>query len=311
MKTGILSGLIVLLLAAGFVLYSSVFIVSQTDQALVLQFGEHKRTVRAPGLNFKLPFVQNVVYLDKRILDLDSPVQEVIAADQKRLVVDAFARYRIADPLRFYQSVGTVSIANSRLAAVLNAALRRVLGESTFEDVVRDQRPQLMGRINGEVNREAEKFGIAVVDVKIRRADLPEANSQAIYERMQTERQQEAAEIRARGEEAARGIRARADRDVAVLLAEANQRSEEIRGVGDASRAEIFASAYGRDTDFFSFYRSMLAYEAALGNETQLVLSPDSPFFRYFGDPGGAGPVAVQNGGPGSGPARTPENPAQ
>ncbi|MCB1476501.1 MAG: protease modulator HflC [Rhodobiaceae bacterium] len=292
MKTGIFGGIIVLLIAVGFLAYNSLFVVSQTDQALVLQFGEHKRTVRTPGLNFKLPFVQNVVFLDKRILDLDSPVQEVIASDQKRLVVDAFARYRIADPLRFYQSIGTVTVANSRLATVLNASLRRVLGNATFEDVVRDERPNLMSQINTEVNREAEKFGISVVDVRIRRADLPEANSQAIYDRMQTERQQEAAEIRARGAEAAQRIRAKSDRDVAVVIAEANQQSEEIRGVGDATRADVFAAAYGRDPEFFAFYRSMLAYEKSLGGDTRLVMSPDSPFFRYFVNPVGPGAPA-------------------
>ncbi|MGE0844893.1 MAG: protease modulator HflC [Flavobacteriaceae bacterium] len=301
MRNGIFGGIVILLLAIAFVAYSSVFVVHQTQQALVLQFGEPRRVVTQAGLNFKLPFVQNVIYLDKRILDLDSPVQEVIASDQKRLVVDAFARYRITDPLRFFQSVGTVDVANSRLATVLNSSLRGVLGDATFQSVVRDDRPDLMSRIGQSMNREASKFGITVVDVRIRRADLPEANSQAIYSRMQTERQREAAEIRAQGEEAARRIRARADRDVTVIVAEANQKSEEIRGVGDGTRNQIFAEAYGRDPDFFSFYRSMIAYEAGLkGSDTRMVLSPDSEFFRYFGNPNRPGP-GPERGQPQSG----------
>src|SRR5690606_31301666 len=223
---------------------------------------------------------------------------EVIASDQKRLVVDAFARYRIADPLRFYQSVSTIEGANSRLATVLNSSLRRVLGESTFIQVVRDERSTLMSRIQERVNREARNFGIDVVDVKIRRADLPEANSQAIYQRMQTERQREAAEIRAQGAEQAQRTRARADRDVTVLLAEANSKSEQIRGEGDGERNRIFAEAFGRDVGFFDFYRSMQAYEAGLKKgETRLLLAPDSEFFRYFNDAGGSAAASAPTGG--------------
>jgi membrane protease subunit HflC len=272
--------------------YSSIFFVQQTQQALVLRLGEPRRIITEAGLQFKLPLVETAIYLDKRILDLDNPVQEVIASDQKRLVVDAFARYKITDPLKFYQSVGTIEAANSRLATVLNASLRRVLGESSFIQVVRDERAALMARIGEQVNREAINFGITVVDVRIRRADLPDANSQAIYQRMQTERQREAAEIRAGGAQLAQTIRARADRDVTVLLAEANSKSEQIRGEGDGQRNAIFADAFGRDPDFFAFYRSMQAYEAGFKQtDTRMLLSPDTDFFRYFSDPVGRSPT--------------------
>jgi len=271
------------------VAYSALFTVYQTQQALVLRLGEPRRApVTEAGLHIKAPFIDSVVYLDNRILDLENPSQEVIAADQKRLVVDAFARYKITNPLRFYQSVGTVQNANNRLSAVLNSALRRVLGESTFIAVVRDEREGLMRRITEQVNHEAASFGITVVDVRIRRADLPEANSQAVFQRMQTERQREAAEIRAQGNEAAQRLRARADREAAIVLAEANSKGEQLRGEGDAERNRIFAEAYGKDPDFFNFYRSMQAYENSMKSaDTRLLLSPDSSFFRYFTDPHG------------------------
>lgn len=291
---GLASGAVLILLAlAVFLGLSSVFTVGQTDQALVLRFGEAVKVVREPGLYFKAPFVDGVVRVDKRILALDLPEQEVIASDQKRLRVDAFARYRVIDPLLFYQALGSVERANEQLATFVNSGLRRVLGESTFQQVVRDERAQLMGRIRDQVNEQAKNLGIAVVDVRIRRADLPEANSQAIYTRMQTERQREAAEIRAQGAEAAQRIRARADRDVVVLLAEANREAERIRGEGDGQRNNIFAQAYGQDQDFFSFYRSMQAYETGLkSSDTRLLLSPDSEFFRFFRIPTGAAPAA-------------------
>jgi membrane protease subunit HflC len=294
----ILGGVVVLLLALAFVAYNALFTVHETQQALVLQFGEPRRIIREPGLHAKLPFVQNVQYLDRRILDLDSPAQEVIAADQKRLVVDAFARYRIEDPLRFYQAVGSVPAANNRLSAFMASSVRRVLGESSFQAVVRDERPQLVQRIAAQVNAQAESLGIEVVDVKIRRADLPEANSLAIFQRMETERQQEAAEIRARGEEDARRIRSLADRNVAVLVAEANRDAEQMRGVGDAERNRIFGEAFGRDPDFFSFYRSMQALEASLGGDnTRLVMSPDSELFRFLARSDGGRPVRAGDGG--------------
>jgi len=289
---GLAAVLAVLAALAAIAGYSSVFFVQQTQQALVLRLGEPRQVITEAGLHYKLPLVEAVIYVDKRILDLDNPVQEVIASDQKRLVVDAFARYKIVDALKFFQSVGTIDGANSRLATVLNASLRRVLGEATFIQVVRDERAVLMGRIRDQVNREAENFGIRVVDVRIRRADLPEANSQAIFQRMQTERQREAAEIRAGGAQLAQTIRARADRDVTVTVAEANSKSEQIRGEGDGLRNRIFADAYGRDPDFFAFYRSMLAYEAGLKQtDTRMLLSPETDFFRYFGDPAGKQPA--------------------
>lgn len=290
MRNPVLGGVLAVLGVAALVLiYSAAFIVHQTQQALVLRLGEPLAPVTTPGLHWKMPFIDSVVYLDNRILDLENPSQEVIASDQKRLVVDAFARYRITNPLRFYQSVGTVQSANYRLSTVLNSALRRVLGENAFTAVVRDQRENLMRQISEQVNREAANFGITVVDVRIRRADLPEANSQAVFQRMQTERQREAAEIRAQGNEAAQRLRARADREAAIVLAEANSKGEQLRGEGDAERNRIFADAFGRDPDFFSFYRSMQAYESSLkASDTRMLLSPDSSFFRYFQDPAGA-----------------------
>jgi membrane protease subunit HflC len=266
--------------------YSSVFTVSQTEQALVVRLGEPVRVVTEPGLNFKAPFVDTVISIDKRILDLENPSQEVIASDQKRLVVDAFARYKVKDPLKFYQTIGAIEGANARLSTLLNSALRRVLGEATSIDIVRDKRAQLMASVRTQLESEAKSFGIAVVDVRIRRADLPEQNSQAVYQRMQTERQRQAAEFRAQGSQRSQEIRARADRDVTVLIAEAQSKGEQTRGEGDAERNRIYAQAYGQDPDFFTFYRSMQAYEAGLrSSDTRMVLRPDSDFFRYFGDP--------------------------
>ena len=294
MRLNFAGGLLAVIAAAVLiVLYSSVFTVYQTQQALVLRLGNPLPPITEPGLHFKAPFIDTVVYIDKRILDLDAPAQEVIASDQKRLVVDAFARYRIKDPLRFYQTLGSVSGANSQLAILVNSALRRVLGEATFTHVVRDQRADLMARIRQLVDQEAKGYGIEVVDVRIRRADLPEQNSQAVYRRMQTERQREAAEFRAQGSQRGQEIRSRADREVTVLVAEANSKSEQIRGEGDATRNEIFAKAFSQDPDFFNFYRSMQAYETGLkASDTRLVLKPDSNFFRFFNDPMGKQPAA-------------------
>jgi membrane protease subunit HflC len=279
---------VVLIVAALIVGYSSLFTVYQTQQALVVRLGKVVRVVTEPGLNVKLPFVDNVISIDKRILDLEAQAQEVIASDQKRLVVDAFARYRIKDPLRFYQTLGSKVAADSQLNILLNSALRRVLGEATFIQVVRDERANLMARIRGLIDQEAANYGIQVVDARIRRADLPEQNSQAVYQRMQTARQREAAEYRAQGQQQAQEIRARADREVTVLIADATSKSEQIRGEGDAIRNQIFAEAFNKDPDFFAFYRSMQAYEASLkASDTRMLLKPDSNFFRYFGDPSG------------------------
>ncbi len=265
---------------------SSAFTVHQTQQALVLQFGDPRRVITEPGLNLKIPFVQNVIFLDKRILNLSSPAEELIAADQKRLVVDAFTRYKIIDPLQFYKALRDESRARSRLATMVSSSMRSVLGEEEFQSVVRDKRGELMARIRDLVNVQAKDFGIEIVDVRIRRADLPEANSQAIYRRMQTEREQEAAEFRARGQEVARAIRAQADKQVTVTLAEAKRDADIIRGQGDGCRNRVFAQVYGQDPDFFSFYRSMQAYERALNeSETTMIMSPDSAFFRYIQNP--------------------------
>lgn len=293
MRRGIFGGLGLIILAViAIAVYLSVFIVSQTQQALVLRFGRVVEQIKEPGLYYKLPLVDNVVYFDNRILDLDSPPLEIIASDQKRLVVDAWGRYRIVDPLLFYQSVGSIAVADSRLATFVNSAVRQVLGEATFIQLVRDERAELMSRITARVDREARGLGIEMVDVKIRRADLPEANSQAIYQRMQTERQQEATQIRALGEQQARRIRAEADRTAVVIVAEAQRESEETRGRGEADRNNILASAFNADPDFFAFYRSMQAYEAGLGNtDTRWVISPDSEFFRFFNEPGAAPPL--------------------
>jgi membrane protease subunit HflC len=289
MKLGLAGGAFaVLAIVVAILGYSSLFTVYQTRQALVVRLGQPVRIVTEPGLHVKIPMIDSVIYIDKRILDLENPAQEVIASDQKRLVVDAFARYKIKDPLKFYQSVGSVEGANSRLATMLNSGLRRVLGEASFETLVRDERSHLMGRIREQLNREAEDFGITVVDVRIRRVDLPEQNSQAVYQRMQTERQREAAEFRAQGSQRAQEIRARADRDVTILLAEATQKSEQTRGEGDGERNRIFADAFNKDPDFFAFYRSMQAYEQGLrANDTRMLLKPDSDFFRFFADPSG------------------------
>ena len=289
MRTNFVGGIFAVVVVAALIVgYSSLFTVYQTQQALVIRLGEPRPPVPNPGLHVKAPFIDSVVYIDKRILDLEAPPQEVIASDQKRLVVDAFARYRIKDPLRFYQTLGSINGANSQLSILLNSALRRVLGEVTFTHVVRDQRADLMARIRELVDHEAAAYGIEVVDVRIRRADLPEQNSQAVYQRMQTERQREAAEFRAQGAQRAQEIRSRADREVTVLVADATSKSEQIRGEGDATRNQIFAEAFNQDPDFFSFYRSMQAYEQGLKhNDTRMLLKPDSNFFRYFTDPSG------------------------
>jgi membrane protease subunit HflC len=289
MRTNFIGGIVAVIAVAALIVgYSSLFTVYQTQQALVIRLGQPVRVISEPGLNFKAPFIDSVVHIDKRILDLEAPSQEVIASDQKRLVVDAFARYRIKDPLRFYQTLGSINGANSQLSILLNSALRRVLGEVTFTHVVRDQRADLMARIRELVDHEATAYGIQVVDVRIRRADLPEQNSQAVYQRMQTERQREAAEFRAQGAQRAQEIRARADREVTVLVADATSKSEQIRGEGDGTRNQIFADAFNQDPDFFAFYRSMQAYEQGLKhNDTRMLLKPDSNFFRYFTDPSG------------------------
>jgi modulator of FtsH protease HflC len=309
-RTALTLSLIVLGIAA-LLAYLTLFTVSQTQQALLLEFGRPKRVITEPGLQYKIPFIQNVVFFDKRILDIDTASQEVIASDQKRLVVDAFARYKIVNALLFFQSVANEQGANSRLGAVLESSLRRVLGAASFATVVRDQREELMRTILSQVNKEAEPFGINVVDVRIKRVDLPEANMQAIYRRMQTERQRQAAEFRAEGEGASRRIRGTADREVTVIKADATGESERIRGNGDAEKNRIFAEAFGQDPDFFAFYRSMQAYQEALKpGDTRLLLSPDSQFFQYFNNSGGKSAGGSTPSSPPSKPGQTPNAPA-
>jgi len=309
MRLNLAGGVIAaLIIVALIVAYGALFTVYQTRQALVVRLGQPVRIVTEPGLHSKIPLIDSVISIDKRILDLENPAQEVIASDQKRLVVDAFARYRIKEPLKFYQTVGTVDGANLQLSTLLNSALRRVLGEATLTQVVRDQREHLMAKVREQLDTEAQAFGIAVVDVRIRRADLPEQNSQAVYQRMQTERQQEAAQLRAQGTQRAQEIRAKADREVTVLLADAQSKGEQTRGEGDGERNRIFAEAYGKDPDFFSFYRSMQAYEAGMRpNDTRMLLKPDSEFFRYFVDPSGK----VREGATPPGTTSPPSSPAK
>lgn len=278
-----------------FALANAFFVVQMTQHAIVLRFGEVVRQpISEPGLYFKVPFIENVVTVDKRTLDLDLPVQTVLSTDRQNLDVDAFARYRITQPLRFFQTVRTVPNANSRLASFVNASMRNVIAGATLSQLIRTDRDRLMNRIQEEVNREAQTLGVDLVDLRLTRVDLPQVNQEAVFNRMQTERRQEAADLRATGNQQAVTIRARADREVVGILAEANRRSEEIRGAGDAERNKIFAEAFGKDPSFFSFYRSMQAYEQSLRQgDTRMILSPNSEFFRYFGDPNGRGGAAA------------------
>jgi len=279
--------LIPIIVVAGFVVYLSFFVVKEINQAIVLQFGDPKRVIATPGLQLKIPFIQNVVFLDRRILSLDPAPEEVIASDQKRLIVDAYARFKIVDPLKFYISVGDERVARSRLATIINSRLRSVLGTQSLATLLSEDRTKQMAIIQESVNEEAEKFGIKIIDVRIKRADLPQANSEAIYKRMQTEREREAKEFRAKGAEMAVTITSTADKEVTVLLANAKKQSEIMKGEGDGQRNKIFAQAFGKDPEFFAFYRAMQAYEKALiGGDTSLILSPDSDFFKFFGNTG-------------------------
>jgi len=275
------------IIVIGFAIYLSLFIVKEINQAIVLQFGDPKKIISTPGLQVKIPFIQNVVFLDRRILSLDPAPEEVIASDLKRLIVDAFARFKITDPLKFYISVGNERVARSRLATIINSRLRSVLGTQSLATLLSEDRTKQMAIIQEGVNAEAGKFGIEIIDVRIKRADLPQANSEAIYKRMQTEREREAKEFRAKGAEMAVTITSTADKEVTVILANAKKQSEIMKGEGDGQRNKIFAEAFGKDPDFFSFYRAMQAYEKALiGGDTSLILSPDSDFFKFFGNTG-------------------------
>lgn len=315
MKNSLLFLGAIALLAALLAVGGALFTVSQTEQALVLRFGEPvagRGLVTEPGLHFKIPLIENVIFLDNRILDVESPNLEVLASDNQRLEVDSFIRYRIVDALRFYQSVGGILGANNQLASVLNSAVRRVLSEANQQQIVRDERAALMVKIKEQANAEARKFGVAVVDARIRRVDLPQQISEKVYGRMQTERAREAAEYRAQGAEQAQKITAKADRDVIVLKAEAQRQADQIKGEGDAERNRIFAEAFGRDPDFFAFYRSMQAYESAFKpGETRFLVSPKSDFFRFFGAPEGSaggsaevGPTSKAQAGPAAPPEK-------
>jgi len=279
--------LLPIIAVAGFAIYLSLFTVKEINQAIVLQFGDPKKIISQPGLQVKIPFIQNVVFIDRRILSLDPAPEEVIASDQKRLIVDAYARFKIVDPLKFYISVGDERVARSRLATIINSRLRGVLGKQSLATLLSEDRSKQMDIIQNDVNAEAQNFGIEIIDVRIKRADLPQANSEAIYKRMQTEREREAKEFRAKGAEMAVTITSTADKEVTVLLANAKKQSEIMKGEGDGQRNKIFAEAFGKDPEFFAFYRAMIAYEKALiGGDTSLILSPDSDFFKFFGDTG-------------------------
>ena len=293
MRSGLVFTALALLLLASVGVALGAFTVDQTEQALVLRLGEPvagRGLITQPGLHFKIPVIENVVFFDNRILDVESPNLEVLAADNQRLEVDSFIRYRIVDALKFYQTVNSIQGANNQLASVLNSAVRRVLSEANQQQIVRDERAGLMVKIREQADQEARKFGVAVVDARIRRVDLPQQISEKVYGRMQTERQREAAEYRAQGAEQAQKITAKADRDVIVLKAEAQQKADQIKGEGDAERNRVFAEAFGKDPDFFAFYRSMQAYETAFKpGETRFLVSPRSDFFRYFSTPDGGG----------------------
>ncbi len=283
-----LSVVMIALAAAALAAYSSMFIVHQNQQALVLEFGKQKRVVTEPGLNWMIPFVQTVRFFDKRILNLETQPRPIIAADQKQLIVDTFVRYRISNALQFYQTLRSENAAASQITNSLESSMRSVLGSATFLDIVKNRREELMKQITEQLTRQAKEFGVEIVDVRLKRADLPQQNRESVFQRMKTERQREAAEFRAQGEEQARRIKATAEREATVIRAEAARKGEIMRGEGDGQRNTIFAAAYNRDPDFFAFYRSMQAYETSMKKgDTRLLLSPDSEFFRYFKDPSG------------------------
>lgn len=277
------------LVVFGFIAVNGLFIVQQTQQGIVLQFGEPKRTIQEPGLNWKVPFIQNVVFYENRVLSMvSSDSEEVILADQKRLEVDTYARYRIVDPLLFYQTVRNVRGVQQRLDAMVDSSVRRVLGGATLIDILSEAREQIISSIREEVNLSASSLGLEIIDVRIRRADYPDATSQNIFNRMKSERTREAKEFRATGEEEAQKIRADAEKQRTVMVAEARRTAQILRGEGDALSIKIYADAFGQDEEFFSFYRSMQAYQKTFNKDgTQLVISPDSEFFRFFGNKAG------------------------
>ena len=282
-KIGIWHVLGVIAAAVVILLLSATYIVYQSEQAIVLQFGEPIRVVREPGLKFKIPFVQNVVFYDARLLNLDPPAQEVVLNDKKRLDVDSFTRYKIIDPLKFYQTVRTENQARSKLAEIVNSSLRKVLGRITLTELLSEKRTQIMSDISKTVKKDAEAIGVSVADVRIRRADLPREVMQAINDRMKTERQRDAKEFRAKGQQAAQNIRAKADKEATIIIAEAEKNAQITRGEGDKEAVKLWNKTVGQDVEFYDFYRSLDAYRKSLSNkDTSLVLSPDSDFFKYF-----------------------------
>jgi len=291
MSTNLIIGIVVVVL--GLLAYGSLFTVNETQQAIVMQFGEPKRVISEPGLSWKLPLIQNVQYYEDRVLNLDPPAENILLSDQKRLIVDVFARYRIADPLKFFQTVRSEETARSRVGIIVNGRLRQILGNSTLAAVLSDERTQILRDLRESVDQETQRFGIALVDVRIRRADLPDETRESVYNRMRSEREREAAEFRAQGFEQAQRITAAADREATVIRAEAQRESSILRGQGEGLRTEILNDAYGQDPEFFNFYRSMQAYSASLGaDSTYMVLSPDSDFFSFFNQGEGDGGAA-------------------
>ena len=283
----LISGIVIVV--GALVLFSSMLIVHQTQQALVLQFGDPKRQITNPGLEFKIPFIQDVVFFERRVFDIDPPRQQVLLASQKRLDVDSYARFRIIDPLEFYKTVRNERGARAQLSGIINSTLRRVLGNETLKEILSNKRVAIMADIRQQVNAAVDRFGIEIIEVRLRRADYPKETSNNIYDRMKSEREQEAREFRAQGAEQAQQIRADADKQRTILVAEAKQKSETLRGEGDGLAIKIYADAFGQDPEFYGFYRSMLAYRKAMtDSDTTLVLSPDSDFFRYFKDIGGS-----------------------
>jgi len=272
-----------IILVAGITAYGALFTVHQTQQALILQLGNPIRTVPEPGLHFKLPFIQNIEFYDRRILDLDPPVQEVILLDQKRINVDAFARYKIVNPLEFRKRAVTNQNFRQVFGNRLNAAIRAEIGKILLGDMLTEKRSQVMDVISRHMKAQAAEFGTEVIDVRIGRTDLPEATAQAVYNRMRSDRVAHAAKLRAEGEEQKLKIQAIADKDRTIIIAEAQRQSEILRGQGEGERNQILGEAFGQDPEFFDFYRSMEAYGEALGEGTTMVLSPDSEFFRFFG----------------------------
>lgn len=288
MNRSLLVILVVVAVIGGFIVKGAVFTVHQAQQALVVQFGDPIKVVTEPGLNFKIPLIQDVVYFDKRILGLDAQPEEVLTTDQRRLVVDSFVRYRITNALLFYQTVRNEFGLRGRLAPSVANALRGAFGKLDAVTIISGDRPRAMEQVFNSLRDDARRLGVEVVDVRVKRADFPESISQAIFRRMQTERQREANEQRATGFELAEKIRAEAERQRTVLLADARRQSEILRGEGDALRTKIFADAANKDPEFYGFYRSMQAYTQSLQqSDTTMVLSPDSEFFRYFDNPPG------------------------